>query len=262
MSSGQQLAPTSSTKIRMSAPPACVLVTRPKDDAHLLAADLERRGVEVLLEPLFEIVPIEGAAPDLRDMAGLLFTSANGVRAFARISKHRNFKVFAVGDATAAAARGAGFSDVDSAGGSVEDLMTLVKDSWTPEMGALIHAAGQTISGHLAETLIGLGYEVRRIALYEAKAADALTVRLCEALRAASLGYALFFSPRTADTFVSLVARADLHDACRNVEVICLSTAVADMFAGLHWGHVTVAAEPNQESLLAALDRRLAHTNP
>ena len=246
----------------MRVPPASVLVTRPKDDAKLLAADLERRGVEVLLEPLFEIVPIEDAAPDLRDIAGLLFTSANGVRSFARISKHRNFKVFAVGDATAAAARGAGFSDVDSAGGSVEDLMTLVKDSWTPASGTLFHAAGRTISGELAETLGVVGYEVHRTAVYEANAADALSLRLCEVLRAANLGYALFFSPRTADTFVSLVTSAGLRDACRNVEAICLSTAVADMFARLNWGHVTVAAEPNQESLLAALDRRLAHTNP
>lgn len=246
----------------MNGLPASVLVTRPKDDAQLLAADLQRRGVEVLLEPLFEIVPIEGAVPDLQDITGLLFTSANGVRAFARISKHRNFKVFSVGDATAAAARRAGFPDVESASGSVEGLITLVKGSWTPVSGTLFHAAGRTISGELAETLGVLGYEVRRMALYEAKAADTLSVRLCEVLRAANLGYALFFSPRTADTFVNLVTSADLRDACRNVEVICLSTAVADMLARLNWGHVTVAAEPNQESLLTAFDRRLVRTNP
>ena len=245
----------------MSVPPASVLVTRPKDDAQMLAAALERRGVDVLLEPLLEIVPIEGATPNLHDIAGLLFTSANGVRAFAQISKHRNFKVFAVGDATAAAARSAGFSDVDSAGGSVEDLTTLVKDSWTPASGALFHASGQTIYGELAEILGALGYEVHRMALYEAKAAAALSVKLCDVLRAAKLGYALFFSPRTADTFVSLVTSACLRDACKNVEAICLSTAVADMFAGLNWGQMTVATEPNQEALLAALDRRLAHTN-
>jgi uroporphyrinogen-III synthase len=245
----------------MSVPPASVLVTRPREDAQLLTADLERRGVDILLEPLFDIVPIDGTAPDLGDIAGLLFTSANGVRAFAQISKQRKFKVFAVGDATAAAARSAGFSDVDSAGGSVEDLMTLVKDSWTPASGALFHAAGRTVSGELAETLGAFGYEVHRMALYEAKAADALSVRLCEVLRAAKLGYALFFSPRTADTFVSLVTSACLRDACKNVEAICLSTAVADMFSGLNWRYVTVAAEPNQEALLAALDRRLAHTN-
>jgi len=243
----------------MNIPPASVLVTRPKKDAKLVAVDLKRRGVDVFLEPLLEVVAIEGATPDLRNIAGLIFTSSNGVRAFARISKHRNFKVFAVGDATAASARRAGFSDVDNAGGSVEDLMTLVTDSWSPESGALFHAASRTISHKLAENLGALGYEVHRLTLYEAKAADALSVSLCKVLRGGKLGYALFFSPRTADIFVSLVTSACLRDACKTVEAICLSTAVADMFTGFNWRHVTVAAKPNRESLLIALDRRLAH---
>ena len=262
MSFGQQWGPTSSARTRMIGSPATVLVTRPKEDAKLLTVELEQRGVDVILEPIFDIVPLDVVALDLRDTAGLLFTSVNGVRAFSHISDIRDFKVFAVGDATTTAARVAGFSDVDGASGNVEDLFVLVCEKWPPASGALLHAAGHTISGDLAVRLRSLGYVVQRIALYDAQAADALSTRLCDALRAGRVDYALFFSPRTADTFVSLAASACLRDTSKNVEVICLSDAVADMLAGLSWRHVTVAAKPDQKSLLSALDQRLAHTTP
>ena len=238
-----------------------VLVTRPIEDAQPLAAELSGRGAEVLLEPMLDIVALEDVVLDLNNTTGLLFTSANGVRSFARINEQRKFKVFAVGDATAAAARVAGFSDVDSAGGNIEDLIALVKETWPPDRGPLLHAAGRSITGDLATQLGRSGYDVRRTALYDARTATALSERLREALRVGQLDYALFFSPRTANTFVSLIMTADLCDSCERVEAVCLSTAVADVLAALPWRSLTVAAEPDQRSLLAAFDGQLAQTN-
>ena len=53
------------------------------------------------------------SGPFLDGVQAVLFTSANGVRAFAAATTRRGFRAFAVGDATAAAARAAGFADVD-----------------------------------------------------------------------------------------------------------------------------------------------------
>ncbi len=242
--------------------PVTVLITRPIEDAQLLAAELRSRSVKVLIAPMLEIVALEDVVLDLSSTAGLLFTSANGVRSFARINKQRSHKVFAVGDATAAAASAAGFDDVDSASGSVENLAALVKATWPPAQGALLHAAGKSISGELAAELRRCGYEVHRSALYDARTAVDLGEQLREALQASQLDYGLFFSPRTADTFVSLAIAAALCDTCERVEAICLSAAVADVLAALPWRRITVAAEPDQKSLLSAFDGRLAHTNP
>ncbi len=239
-----------------------ILVTRPLEDAEPLAAELRRRNANVLLEPMLEIVALEDIVPDLKNTAGLLFTSANGVRSFARVSAQRSLKVFAVGDATAAAARSVGFADVDDAGGNVEDLVALVKKAWLPARGALLHAAGRSIAGELAAELRKSGYEVQRIALYDAKTASALSEELCEAMRVGGLDYALFFSPRTAKTFVNLMTTAGLSDSCQKVEAICLSAAVADVISSLPWRCMTVAAEPDQKSLLSTLDGRLAHAIP
>ncbi len=240
---------------------ATVLVTRPIEDAQPLAAELSSRGAEVLLEPLLDIVALENVVIDLSNTAGLLFTSANGVRSFARINQQRNLKVFAVGDATAATAREVGFSDVDSAGGNIADLVVLVKETWPSDRGPLLHAAGQAVAGGLVAQLRRSGYDVRRTALYDARTATAFSDRLCKTLRAGQLDFALFFSPRTANTFVSLTKTAGLSDTCEGVDAICLSSAVADVLAALPWRSLTVAAEPDQRSLLSAFDGQLAHTN-
>ena len=92
-----------------------VLVTRPSADAIPLAGELQRRGFDVLLQPLLRIETPDGPPLDLAGVQALLFTSANGVRAFARRSDVRTLAVYAVGDATAATAKAEGFQSVASA---------------------------------------------------------------------------------------------------------------------------------------------------
>src|SRR5258708_14683458 len=121
------------------------IVTRPRDDAAALVGALADRGVAALLAPMLPILPVPQAARDLAErLAGaqaVLFTSANGVRAFAAASPRRELPVLAVGDASAAAARIAGFRSVTSAGGDIEDLVEPVAAPLSPQGGALVPAA-------------------------------------------------------------------------------------------------------------------------
>ena len=106
------------------------LVTRPLEDAAPLVRALADRGIETIVAPLLAIAALLDAARRLGDALigaqALLFTSANGARIFAAASPRRELPVFAVGDASAAAARIAGFRTVTSAGGDVTDLAALV----------------------------------------------------------------------------------------------------------------------------------------
>ena len=80
----------------------------------------------------------------------MLFTSSNGVRAFAELSPRRDLPAFAVGDATAAAALAAGFTQFKSAGGDVRDLARLVASSLKPADGLLFHV--RAVRRHAAWT--------------------------------------------------------------------------------------------------------------
>jgi len=230
------------------------LITRPLEDAGELADELRRRGLTPVLAPLLTIHSRAGAAPQLDGVQALLLTSANGARALAAATQIRNLPVYAVGNASARSATGLGFGDVKSAGGDVEDLARLVCENLDPKSGALYHAAGTRLAGDLAGGLREKGFTVLREALYEAQAATELPPPAKDGLEAGNLDLALFFSPRTAAAFVTLVLDAGLASACEGVTAYALSPAVADALSSLPWRAMVVAARPDQESLLAALD--------
>jgi uroporphyrinogen-III synthase len=230
------------------------LVTRPREDSEAVARALAKRGLEVMIEPLLDIEAVPGAAVDAAGAQGILVTSANGIRALARLHPDRALPVWAVGDASAAIARSLGYDRVESAGGDVETLAALVVKRVDPARGALLHAAGTVNAGDLAGRLGAQGFQVRRQVLYQAVTAAALTADLRMALEAGSIDLALFFSPRTAATFVRLVRAAGLGTTLARVAAYGLSANVASELAGLSWAGLRRAAEPTQAALLAVLD--------
>ena len=230
------------------------LVTRPREDSLLLTAELERRGFTVLAEPLLEI-HIRTIGPlDLTGVQGYLATSANGVRALAANEAPRNLPLWAVGDATARTARDLGFLHVESAQGDAATLTKLVTERVDPAAGTLLHAAGTKVAGDLSGGLSALGYVIRREILYEARRAEALSAATIRALQAEAIDLALFFSPRTAQTFVTLATAAGCAEAGRAVAAYALSPAVAEALSPMPWRRILTAARPEQDSLLACLD--------
>ncbi|MFN8760115.1 MAG: uroporphyrinogen-III synthase [Tagaea sp.] len=241
-----------------------VLVTRPRGEAEAFATTLERRGYAAIAAPLLEIVLDESARVDLGGVRAVLFTSANGVRAWARVGAPHESEAFCVGDATAQAAREAGFQIVHSAGGDVAALADLVRAKLSPAEGALLHAAGSAVAGDLAGDLGKDGYEVRRVQLYRQDVATSLPFAAVQALRDGTIDAVTFFSPRTAETFVRLVKRADLLDALRATRAVGLSQAALDVAAeeGARWKSAVAAAEPTEAALLDALDETLRMPDP
>jgi uroporphyrinogen-III synthase len=227
------------------------LVTRPREDSAATAIELERRGIAVMVEPLLDIVPLD-VAVDASGVQGILATSANGIRALARCLPERAIPVFAVGDASARVARELGYTSVDSANGDVDSLAELVAARTTPSAGALLHAAGTAVAGDLAGLLAG--FEIRRLVLYEARTATELSPTLRQALASGEIDLALFFSPRTAATFATLVRAAGVAEALSRVAAYGLSANVARQLEALPWRRLKTAAQPTQAALLAALD--------
>ena len=95
-----------------------LLVTRPEPEGERTAALLRARGHEVRLVPLLQIEPVADAVFGAGPWAGVVFTSANAVRAAA---SHRRFgelaglPAYAVGARTREAAVAAGLVSVAEA---------------------------------------------------------------------------------------------------------------------------------------------------
>ncbi|MDP6020303.1 MAG: uroporphyrinogen-III synthase [Alphaproteobacteria bacterium] len=230
-----------------------LIVTRPRSESETLAEQLRSRGHQVLIEPMLTIQAIKDADLDLADAAALLLTSANGVRALAQTTARRDLPVLAVGAATAVAAQEAGFADVAAAGGDVVALAALVRQRLRPDVGVLVHVAGSAVAGDLAGDLGRDGYQVRRSVLYGAETITQLSAPCRAALAAGEIDGVLFFSPRSAATFVKLLLCDGLGELCRDVDLYGLSAAVGEAGAKVPWRRQNIAIMPRQDELLALL---------
>jgi len=229
-----------------------IWVPRPVEDAIEVSEDIHAMGLNAFVEPVMTIRYLD-ATPDLENVTGLIFTSANGVRAFTRAMPDRHIPVFAVGPQCAATAQKAGFTSVVTAGGDVEKLAETIIEHRSPEDGVLLHVAGTARAGDLSGALESKGYTIRRSVLYSADLVDTLPETVRQKLNSRSVAAVLLFSPRTAGSISHLVDSAGLTDTLGTVHAVCLSVAVAEKLSSDRWASITVANDRSRGSILETL---------
>ena len=225
-----------------------VLLTRPLEDSRAVAEALRPEGIDCLVWPLTRIVPTAGALEIPEGTGGLLFTSANGVRAFAALEPRRDLPALCVGDATAEAAREAGFADVRSADGDAQALAELARRSG---IAAFLHPRGRDAAGDLAGWLRESGRQVAEAVLYEAAEGEAPPPAVAEALAAGALNLVTVWSRRGA----AILGRrlAALEARLGNTDLLAISAAAAEPLAGAGFRRRVVAARPGGPAMLAAI---------
>lgn len=234
-----------------------VLITRPEREAMALAETLGARDHEGVIAPLFklEFLPApEGFEATVAGCQAILLTSANGARALAQVSEERAKTVLAVGDTTATTAQGLGFTSVTSASGDSGALAELIQQRFDPKAGPLVHISGIDVTDGVAPR----GFEVRRFALYDAHAVDALPDVARTALEACTVDAVTFFSPRASILFARLVEAAGLAAACRSLSAIAISRAAAEPLIALPFRTTVVAVRPTRQAMLDEIDRLAA----
>lgn len=231
-----------------------VLLTRPLADSQRFADRLGQNGVQCVLAPLLSIEPVDEVHLDPDGVQAVLLTSANGARALAGLTSCRDIRILAVGSSTADQAKIDGFSDVLAAGGDVVSLASLARAELRPDGGRLIHVAGSVQAGDLSGMLEQSGFAIERLVAYRAVTTETLPEAAWDALKNGGLDGIVFFSPRTAATFATLVKKVGLEAATTPLVAFCLSQAVADALGSLSWRAQCVPVEPEGE-LLAQLIR-------
>ena len=153
----------------MTGQPPRILITRPREDAEALAAELVRRGFPVMIQPMLEIRMLEGPPLDLEGVQALLCTSANGVRATAARTTVGTCPFWPSATPRLAPRAMKASYRSKALSGDVESLARLVKARLDPAAGRLFHAAGSAVAGDLAGDLAGAGFQVERHVLYAAE---------------------------------------------------------------------------------------------
>ena len=214
-----------------------LLILRPEPGAGTTAERARRLGMEAVVAPLFTIRSVEWDAPDPQRFDGLLITSANAPRqAGAKLAEYTQLPCFAVGEASAAAAREAGFL-VRSGPGDGAAAVDLAAKTGAKR---LLHLCGRE---HVP--LGADGIEVSRVAVYAAEPVPALPPSAVDALRQGAI--ALVHSARAGAIFAALVDEAGLERRAIGIAAI---SAAASAAAGEGWKRIAAATAPRDEALL------------
>lgn len=236
----------------MAAEAPTVLVTRPEPGGAETAARLSALGWQPLLVPALVLAPRRFALPPCQ---AVLLTSRAAARA---LPAPASLPLLAVGDATAEAARAAGWAQAEAAAGTAEDLARLAAARLDPQAGPLLLAVGQGYALDLAADLRGRGFRVMRRIAYAARPASTLPDPVRDALAAGTVPAAiLFHSPRSARCAITLFREAGHAATIARMAALVISPRVAEAartaLAPLSWRDLRVAARPTEDALLALL---------
>jgi uroporphyrinogen-III synthase len=218
---------------------ARLLVLRPEPGASATVEKARERGLEAVAIPLFEIEPVGWQAPEPGGFDGLLLTSANAVRcAGNQVEELRGLKVYAVGAASAQAAREAGFDIASTGKAGVDRFLGSIE----PDL-KLLHLCGE--DRHESQEV---RQAITRVTTYRSRQNESPRLILKPD------DIALIHSPRSGRRFAELVSDHGI------IAIAAISTAAAEA-AGEGWKSVAVAEEPSDEALLA-LAARLCNNPP
>lgn len=225
-----------------------IWITRAQPGADVTAKRVRALGHDPIVAPLLQISTLTPDAFDLDDVGALAFTSANGVRTFANLTSRRDFRVFAVGAATAKTAKEVGFRQVLSADGDVVALAAGIAARKSDLNGVVLHPGAADPAGDLSAALGARGITCRRLDLY-----DTVPSPLCPELerRALKADLVLLHSPKAAAVLATILRRCPTPA----LKVLALSKAVLRPLARTKLPLKSFAPFPLEAALLNLIDR-------
>jgi uroporphyrinogen-III synthase len=241
-----------------------VLVTRPQPDDEATAAALRGRGFAVLTAPMLRFEPVAFRDDADARYGAIIVTSANALRG---LKPHLNgsrllkLPLFAVGERTAAAARGVGFENVIAADGDATTLRDLVlasvKAKELKKASPLLYLAGADLARDLSGELGERGFTVVTHTTYRMAPVSGLPRETSEAFAANRIEAVLHYSRRSARAFIEAARSAGVEISALAIPQCCISDAVAAVVRDAGATQVLVAASPDENALFGALDRAL-----
>lgn len=202
------------------------MILRPEPGASATLERATAAGIAAVAVQLFEVRPLPWTAPEAGDFDALLLTSGNAVRhGGTELERLNALPAYCVGEATAAAAREAGFKIAGIGPGGAAALVLNV-----PTELRLLHLAGRdhrSVEGAAA------------IHVYESAAIDPPP-----SLAALESGVAMVHSPRAGARLAELV------DERSDISIAAISAAAAAA-CGTGWREVAAIDAPGDGALLA-----------
>lgn len=235
-----------------------VLVLRPEPAASRTGDTLSALGHEAVCLPLSQA---EHDLTATRKALGephsaIAVTSAEIARLFGRLGDGLATTVFAVGEASAAAMRAAGFPTVLAAGGDGESLAAMIaahyREAGQPA-APLLYLAGNPRAPGFESRLREAGIPFRTVEAYRMTPLAPTRTDIEAALLAPLPDAVLLYSRESALAFFRLPPLGETPERFQSIRLLCMSRNVAAAVPERFAASVSIAAAPDEKSLLALL---------
>ncbi|MBT06184.1 MAG: hypothetical protein CMM32_04625 [Rhodospirillaceae bacterium] len=230
-----------------------VLVTRPVGRIPATINALAACCITAVCDPMLTIEPLANSGVEIPTCQALAITSVAAAELLGNYVSDVTIPIYAVGDTTAKTALQHGFRNVRSAQGDVLTLVDLIASVADPSSGRLLHLGSEEVAGDLVETLRVRGFCAEHVGIYRVREATTFLSSTISAFKGGEVGGVLFFSPRSARTFVRLVNLQQHTFSLRRVTAVCLSTAVAHETETAGWEKILISEQPTMVSLIESV---------
>lgn len=233
-----------------------VLVTRPEPGAARTAATLARRGHVPLTLPLTATAAIDpGPAPEAGAFDAVAVTSQAALRhlpaAWRKAIGH--LPLYAVGAATAEAARPDWQGEVVSANGDAAALVDLL--STRIPHARLLYPCGRTRMPFLEDRLAAAEMTVRAVEVYATRRLAVSPGEVESFIGSGGIDAVLVHSAAGAAALVDFMSQGAVAPLFEHSRLLCISARAARALGGGFDDRIAIAAHPDEAALLALLER-------
>ena len=227
-----------------------ILITRPLEDCHEMILRFQSLGHEISHLPLIKIKGLKHETPNYSEFKGIIFTSANAIKFLDIKNIDKKLKCFCVGSATEKKARSAGFQNVFSAGGNVNNLKELILQNFKPSEGKFLYISGEVISSNLDQDLILNGYTIERVINYRANPIEKYDEDFIEKLKLKMPEITYIYSQNSAINFLKIIKNYQLETLWMNTNLMCIGEKTSSILNEIKWKKIFLFNPGEEEFLL------------
>jgi uroporphyrinogen-III synthase len=200
--------------------------------------------------PLLKIVKVNFDQLNFSNYKGIIFTSANAIKFLESKKIDKNTLCFCVGSATEKQAKSAGFQNIISAEGNIENLKELILQNFDQKDGKLIYLSGKMISLNLDEQLSTEGYNIERIINYKTIHNDEFDETFVNSLKSNIPDMVYVYSQNSALSFLKFIKINQSQNLWMNTNLMCLGEKTSSILNEIKWKKIFLFNPGEEEFLL------------
>ena len=227
-----------------------ILLTRSLEDCTEMILKFRSLGHQVSHLPLLSIDKVDYDEINFSNYKGVIFTSANAIKYLYPKKVEKKIMCFCVGRSTEKKARNAGFQNVITAGGNVENLKELILQNFDKNEGQLIYVSGEIVSVDLDQQLKKEGYRIKRIINYRTSYIKKFEDKFIDDLKLKIPDIVYIYSQNSASSFLNFIKIYQLESLWMDTNLMCIGEKASTILNEIKWKKIFLFNPGEEEFLL------------